>query len=343
MIRITRAGRRTGFDAKPHGGDARNSRSSYDSPMTSAMSADTQRLIDIRPRHAHFVGVDSDGSVFDTMEIKQKRCFIPVTVTTWGLNEISAIYREVHEFVCLHSRWRGINRFLALLRIFDLLAECDEVRSRRFELPDLAPLRRFTESGDSLGRPSLEQIANETRDPILLRALEWTRAIDAAIEEVVKAVPPFPHARLSLAKLQRSADVVCISATPREALEREWQENDLAQYVVFIAGQEIGSKAQQLRMATAGKYDKRRVLMVGDALGDLEAARRVNACFYPISPGREELSWRRFHDEFMDRYLADDYTPEIEAPLIAQFEASLPVHPPWNQRAGTSRSCGPMT
>jgi hypothetical protein len=36
-----------------------------------------QPLKDFKPKHKFFVGVDSDGSVFDTMGIKQRECFCP--------------------------------------------------------------------------------------------------------------------------------------------------------------------------------------------------------------------------------------------------------------------------
>ena len=38
-----------------------------------------------------------------------------------------------------------------------------------------------------------------------------------------------------------------VSATPHEALQREWEEHDLAQYVVAICGQEIGTKKESPR------------------------------------------------------------------------------------------------
>ena len=46
-----------------------------------------------------------------------------------------------------------------------------------------------------------------------------------------------------------------------------------------------------------------RILMIGDAPGDLKAARANGALFYPINPGAEDLSWKRFHDEAFDRFV----------------------------------------
>ena len=41
-------------------------------------------------------------------------------------------------------------------------------------------------------------------------------------------VPPFPFVRESLESMQGKADVMVVSATPGEALEREWDEHGLA-------------------------------------------------------------------------------------------------------------------
>ena len=69
--------------------------------------------------------------------------------------------------------------------------------------------------------------------------------------------------------------------------------------------------------------------MVGDAPGDMKAARANDALFFPVKPGQEEESWKRFHDEALDRFLAGEYAGEYEAGLIAEFDAVLPETPPW--------------
>ncbi len=127
------------------------------------------------------------------------------------------------------------------------------------------------------------------------------------------------------------ADVIVVSATPGEALVREWQEHDIAKYVSVIAGQEMGTKAQHLEYAAKGRYDKDRVLMVGDALGDLKAAKTNDALFFPVVPGRETESWKRFHDEAFDRFIRGKYAGQYEKKLIAEFDASLPEKPPWEK------------
>src|SRR5437763_5977422 len=81
-----------------------------------------------------FVGIDSDGCAFDTMEVKHKECFIPNIVKFFGLAAVSKYVREAAEFVNLYSKWRGINRFPALTTTLDLLADRPEIGRRAFRL-----------------------------------------------------------------------------------------------------------------------------------------------------------------------------------------------------------------
>jgi phosphoglycolate phosphatase-like HAD superfamily hydrolase len=125
--------------------------------------------------------------------------------------------------------------------------------------------------------------------------------------------------------------MMVVSATPGEALQREWEEHDIAKYTEIIAGQEMGSKKEILGFAAGGKYAKDRILMIGDAPGDMKAARGNNALFYPINPGDEAQSWRRFSEEALDRFLKGRYAGGYEEKLIAEFDEYLPSIPPWEK------------
>ncbi len=288
-------------------------------------------LKEFERRHDYFVGIDSDGCAFDTMEIKHKECFIPNIIKHWDLQAVSKYAREAAEFVNLYSKWRGINRFPALLMAFDLLAERREVQRRGVKMPEVPSLRAWVESEDKLGNPALKEAAEKTGDAVLRRALAWSEAVNAAIADMVRGVPPFPYLRESLEALSDRADVIVVSATPCEALQREWEEHDIAKCAAVIAGQEMGSKAEHLRLAAAGKYPEGHVLMIGDAPGDLKAARANEFLFYPIGPGGEEESWQRFREEAMGRFLSGSYAGEYEGKAIAEFEAVLPEVPPWGR------------
>lgn len=275
-----------------------------------------------------FIAIDSDGCVFDTMEIKHKECFCPVTIHHYELQAVSKYVRQTWEFVNLYSKQRGTNRFPALVAVMDLLRARGEVRDRRVQIPELNALRAWIANESKLGNPALRHAAN--RFPELDEALEWSEAVNRSVTAMVFGVPPFPFVDQSLCKAAASADMIVASSTPGEALRREWSEHNIAQYVRAIAGQEIGSKAQQLARASKKQYPPNRMLMIGDAFGDLKAARSVGASFYPILPGQEEASWERFFSEALDRFFADRYRGPYEHARVSELQEVLPESPPWS-------------
>ncbi len=293
------------------------------------MALPHQPLLDFTKRHDRLICIDSDGCAFDSMEIKHKECFIPNTINSWDLQYVSKYVREAAEFVNLYSKWRGINRFPALIQVFDLLDGREEALRRGYKPPETGALRDWMKRESKLGEPALEAEVARTQDPVLARTLRWSKAVNAAVGEIVHGVPPFPYVRESLVRLQDTADIVVCSATPGEALVREWAEHGLAPFVQVIAGQEMGSKKEIIRHSMEGRYDAANVLMIGDAPGDNAAAVANNVSFFPINPGDEENSWKLFIDEAMDRFLQGGYAGGYEKRLLDLFDACLPEHPPW--------------
>src|SRR5512136_3111393 len=107
------------------------------------MSDHIATLKNLKKTKDFFVGIDSDGCAFDTMEIKHKECFIPNIINYWGLQSVSKYAREAGEFVNLYSKWRGINRWPALVMVFDLLRERPEVQARHAKIPEAKHIREF--------------------------------------------------------------------------------------------------------------------------------------------------------------------------------------------------------
>ena len=199
-------------------------------------------------------------------------------------------------------------------------------------IPELPYLRQWIATETQLGNPRLAEkigAASGAEKEELELVLRWSKAVNTTISEIVHNLPPFPLVRESLDKLHQRADILVVSATPQEALDREWEEHGIDKYVAFIAGQEMGSKTEHLTLAAKGKYPAENVLMVGDAPGDLKAARDVGALFYPINPGDEEASWDRFFNEGIDRFLSKRYAGAYEAERMAEFNRLLPKDPPW--------------
>ena len=289
-------------------------------------------LQEMKPTCGFFVGIDSDGCAFDTMEIKHKECFTPNIIKHWSLQAVSKYAREAAEFVNLYSQWRGINRWPALVMVFDLLRARPEVQSRGVVPPEAPRIREFIENDHyAKSNDGLRAYMAKHPDPELDRGLAWSLAVNATVADMVHGVPPFPYVRQSLGFLADKADMIVVSATPLGALSREWKEHDIAKYVHVIAGQEMGKKKLHLELAAKGKYTPDHILMIGDAPGDMKAARANDALFYPVNPGHEEESWQRFYEEAMHKFLAGEYAGGYEAQLIAEFEKLLPETPPWRR------------
>src|SRR5205085_3877622 len=118
-------------------------------------------------------------------------------------------------------------------------------------------------------------------------------------------------------------DLIVVSQTPTEALVREWEEHSIDHFVQCICGQELGSKDQHLAETCAGKYPPERTLVVGDAPGDLKAARSANALFFPVIPHHETESWQRFAEEGYDKFVKGTYKGAYQDALIAEFDKAL--------------------
>jgi phosphoglycolate phosphatase-like HAD superfamily hydrolase len=284
-------------------------------------------MFELEPKHDYLVGIDSDGCAFDTMELKQKECFIPNTAKHWDLQGISKYAREAAEFVNLYSKSRGINRFPALVEVLQWLQKRPEVKARGVKIEIPQSLLDWIDRETKLGNPALEKVVAETDDPGLRRALQWSLGVNESVADMVRGVPPFPFVRESIQVLREKADVIVVSATPQEALEREWDEHELTQYVVAICGQEVGTKAQSLQAAR--NYPPGHTLMIGDAPGDYKAAVANDALFFPINPGAEEASWRRVYEEGIERFLSGKFPGKYQEELLAEFDSYLPEKPPW--------------
>jgi len=288
-----------------------------------------KELRDLKPEHDFFIGIDSDGCVFDSMEVKQKEFFIPIALKHFGLYGISKILRETWEFVNLYSIHRGGNRFTSIIKVFDLLTERSEIRESGIKLPDLMLLREWVKTETKLSNSNLRKYFESHYDQDLEKVVNWTEAVNKDISKWLRGIPPFRNAKLSLGKISSFADIVIISQTPLEALEREWQEHQLKGHVKLIAGQEHGTKAEHISFAAKGKYQDNKVLMIGDARGDLDAAKNNGILFYPVIPGKEDRSWERFLNEAFERFKKLEYAGEYENELLFEFGKSLPETPSW--------------
>ena len=293
-----------------------------------------QVLVDFVPTKDYFVGIDSDGCAMDAMDIKHLECFTPSYIKGWDLQPVSTLARETAVFVNLHSITRGLNRWLALRQVLDLLRDRAEVAERGVVIPDYPELTEFIDSKHPLSDKGIAAFAAENPSPVADRMIAWGDEVNARIADMVHGAGPFPGVREAIELMYDKVDEMVVSATPIEALTREWGEHGLDKYMHVIAGQEMGGKAQHVRYAAKGKYPDDHIMLIGDAPGDRDAAAQEGVCYYPINPGHEKESWARFRDEALGKFLDGTFKGDYQKALIEEFESYLPGEVPWETVSG---------
>ena len=240
-------------------------------------------------KHDYLICVDSDGCAVDTMDVKHFRCFGPCMIEEWGLQAwrepIQARWNEIN----LYSLTRGINRFKGLVLA---LAEIDQTYK---PIEGLGILKAWTETTTEFSNPALEAEIERTDQPILKKALAWSKAVNASIAalpwEVKKA---FPGVKEAFEAVHSFADIAIVSAANRDAVEEEWQRFGLLPLVDVIMCQDVGSKARCIQFMLEKGYQPDHVMMCGDAPGDQDAARQNGVYYYPILVRHEKESWQGF-------------------------------------------------
>lgn len=263
------------------------------------------------------VCVDSDGCVLDTMDTKHMRCFGPCLIHEWGLgefkNEVLGLWRRVN----LVSATRGVNRFEGLGRVLA------NIQDNYMNIEGLAGYIHWLMTTPELSEESLREAYERTGNVCLGKALEWSELVNRAINiSSVKRTQPFEGVREALEMVKQHADIAIVSAANGRELEREWQNYEISQYVDVLFSQESGFKNDCLKQAANRGYDADKVIMLGDALTDLDAAQAAGVRFYPILAYQEIESWRDFKKVFKD-FLEGKYTREMEAEKIRAFKDNL--------------------
>lgn len=263
------------------------------------------------------VCVDSDGCAMDTMEVKHRKCFGPKIVEIWGLQNIEKKFLETWNMINLYSKTRGINRFKGLVKIFEVLTE------EGIDMPNFTSIKKWTETTSELSNPSLEKAIEETNDEQLIKALEWSNAVNKAISELHNEDKPFPKVKEGLEAISIVADIAIVSSANGGAVLDEWTRHDLSPSVDVMLGQEAGTKAACIAGLKENNFSDDKVLMVGDAPGDLDAAIQNGVLYYPILVDKEEFSWKRLSTEALSKLLDGSYRGEYQQKLIDEFNLSL--------------------
>ena len=248
------------------------------------------------------IAFDSDGCVLNAMEPKHRYCFGPAAVEVYGLETMKDAFLAEWNRVNLYAPTRGINRFAGLVEVFENL------RQMGYALPAQDALRDWCGAAPALSETLLEQDSAGNRT--LEMALEWSRRVNQMTREIGNKIVPFSGAAEAVHAAAECADVAVVSSAREGQIRAEWQKFGIASCVKWFHGQESGVKAQCLAKLKAQTGAE--ILMVGDALGDLDAAQQNGLLFYPIQPGAEPAAWQAFRSRYLPMFRRGAYTMENE-------------------------------
>lgn len=275
-------------------------------------------LHEFKKQKDFLICIDSDGCAIDTMDIKHIKCFGPCMIREWNLDEWkeSILYRwnEVN----LYTLTRGINRFKGLALA---LIEVDE---KYKEIEGLDEFVRWTEETKELSNESLECEIEKTNNICLKKALEWSKEVNKSIDLLEDNEKlPFEGVKEAILEAKNKADIAIVSSANEKAVLDEWSKHNLLENVDIVITQKIGSKAYCIGKLIEKGYNRKNVLMIGDALGDLKSAKENEVLFYPIMVRKEKESWNRFSKEALHKFFNNLYGEEYQEKVIDEFKSNL--------------------
>ena len=236
----------------------------------------------------------------DSMTPKHEYAFGPAFVETFGLEKHKDIVLKEWNRLNLYSTTRGINRFEGCYLVLKYVDE--NIQKISF----LKDYKTFLENSNEKSTKAIEKYIDETGLTELKKVVAFSNKTNELIIKNKDKIKPFNNAKLGLEKLSKKYTIIIISSANYEAVKDEWTKFDLIKYVDEICTQEMGTKkiciAKMLQ-----KYQPSHALMMGDALGDLDAANQNSINFYPIKPMKEEESWKEFLETFEKKFSTNTY------------------------------------
>ena len=243
-------------------------------------------LTDFTKKREFLVCMDSDGCVMDTVRIKHSTVMCPELIRVFALDDHADFITAAWDEINLHTITRGISRFESVRLVFDRL------KNRGIEIPGSEDIAAWVDTATELSTASLQRELQKTGSLALRKLQEWNNACNRRIQALEPTFEPFPGVEESLRQLHAVADVAVVSAANESAIASEWKRYGLARHADVIFGQEVGSKANSIATMLACGYESRKVMMVGDAMGDAQAAAAngVAFCADPAGPRGRQLA-----------------------------------------------------
>lgn len=275
-------------------------------------------LQEFKKKKDFLICVDSDGCAMDTMDIKHFRCFGPCMVEEWGLEQWAEPILSRWNDINLYTMTRGINRFKGLAMA---LQEIDEQYTK---IAGITELEQWVENAPALSNEGVKAAIEAGGGEVLAKALSWSIKVNEGINALPFEVKkPFEGVLEGLRYAHGVADIAIVSSANLQAVEEEWALYGLLDYVDILLAQNVGSKAFCIQELLRKGYDKDKVLMTGDAPGDLEAAKSNSVFYYPILVKHEAESWAEFRETAVDSLTSGGYGGAYQSEKIEAFLDNL--------------------
>lgn len=266
------------------------------------------------PQHKKLVCIDSDGTVIDAMNVKHNRCHGLSFIEEWNLTDRADDVQRIWNDINLYEKTRGINRFLALEKML-VRMEDGYLHTDSNELEDY---RDWMKGGDLSNRSLAKRIETDP-NPLLQKAMRWSKALNEKIAALTPAdKPPFENVREALDYAKDKVDLAVISSSNLSAITEEWNAYGLLDYLSVMTSQEIGTKDECIARMLERGYRKENVLMIGDAYPDVDASTANGVWYYPILTRHEGESWKELRDKYLDLFLLDRYG-EVQQERMDRF------------------------
>ena len=211
-----------------------------------------------KPKYNFFIGIDSDGTVFDTMNLKHSYCFVDSLVSIYNLSKIRSEVVELWKKINLYSKYRGINRFEALYLFFENFKKNKDFEKNQNSFPNLKVIKNLSELNIPLTNENLLKFSKnyskrnqELND--IERAIIWSKDVNKNVGKLIIDLPPIQGAVTAIKYLYNHSDMAVLSNTPTKTLLNDWSHNNIKNLVSFICGQETGSKTEMLKAAIKKK------------------------------------------------------------------------------------------
>lgn len=262
------------------------------------------------------VCIDSDGCAMDTMNIKHFKCFGPCMIREWELEQWQDEILTSWNRVNLYTKTRGINRFKGLALALK------EVNDSYKAIEGVDELVKWADEAPELSNRAVEAMIPNGQ--IFAKALNWSRAVNEGIEKLPKEeIKPFDGVKETLEEIHKSCDIAVVSSANPEAVKAEWERFGLLDYVDILCTQDMGSKAYCIGEIAKKGYDKRNILMCGDAVGDMKAAKSNGVLYYPICVNKENQSWTKLRTESLSKFTDGSFDDGYQQSLIDEFMDNL--------------------